>query len=353
MTRLILSTLVVLTVIVGWYILADRATPYTQNARVKAIITPIVPQVSGTVTEILIDNAELVTAGAELARIDPRPFEIAAQRARADVARATQDVGANAAAVARAQAALTQARSALETARLQSARVFELEAKGLVPTAQADAARNELAAAESAVTIAEADLDAAREALGPEGADNPQLVRALADLAAAELDLACTTLSAPSLGAVVDLAVSAGAQAQQGQPLMTFVDGRDLWIEAYMSENNLSAMHVGDPAEVVLDMVRGRVFPGRVQSITGAVSAAIAGPDGLPQPPQPSGWLRQPQRVPVRIVLDGPEAADFADDVRFILNGQANVFVYTGDQPLLNALGGALIRVTCWLSYAY
>lgn len=354
MTSLFRIVLAAAVLVFVWYLFADRLTPFTSNARVKAIVTPITPQVSGPVTEVPASNAELVEAGTVLARIDSRPFEIARARAQADLEAATQAVGASSAEVERAQAQLVRARADLENMQLQTGRVFELERKGLVPVARADDARTQLSDSEAQVEVAEADLERARQNLGPEGADNPRVRAALADLAKAELDLSYTELVAPAYGAVIDLAIAEGAQAKTGQPLMTFVDVRDIWIEAYLTENNLGKIALGDPVELALDIHPGRVLEGEVQSITAAAASGSRTSDnGLPVTPGSSGWLRDPQRFPIRIILPEHLHGDINDDVFFVLNGQADVIVYSGSNALLNALGAAYIRAVSWLSYAY
>ena len=55
----------------------------------------------------------------------------------------------------------------------------------------------------------------------------------------------------------------------------------------------------------------------------------------------------------MRIVLPGYETGDQDDDVIFLLNGQADVIVFTSEKSLLNTIGSAYIRVVSWLSYAY
>ncbi|SDI20119.1 HlyD family secretion protein [Aliiruegeria lutimaris] len=337
----------------AWYLLADRQTPFTSNARVKAVITPIVPQVSGIVTEISAANGEFVTPGTVLARIDQRPYEIARDRAQAELQNALQQIGAGSAQVEGAQAKVSRAAADLENIRLQTARVFEMEKKGLVAAARGDDARARLAEAESTLTGAEADLDRAREQLGPAGEDNPGVRQALAALADAELKLEWTALHAPAAGVVSNLDIAPGAYAAAGKPLMTFVDSENVWIEAYMTENNLGLMSPGDRAEIVLDIHPGRVFEGRVESFSGAASVGSKGSDGLSSPPRNSGWMRDPQRFPVRIVMPGYEKAEIGDDISLQLNGQADVIVYTGRNALLNLAGKWYIRLASWLSYAY
>jgi len=77
-----------------WYLVADRLTPFTSNARVKAIVSQVVPQVSGTVIKVAAANGEILEPGDVLLQIDPRAFEIEKERAEADLERATRDVGA-------------------------------------------------------------------------------------------------------------------------------------------------------------------------------------------------------------------------------------------------------------------
>ena len=70
---------------------------------------------------------------------------------------------------------------------MQSARVFELEEKGIVSPVQADNARATLAEARSDVAEKEASVEQARRALRAEGEDNPQIRSAMAQLGQAQL----------------------------------------------------------------------------------------------------------------------------------------------------------------------
>lgn len=353
MKTFVLFLAVLAVTLLAWHLAADRMTPFTSNARVKAVVTQIVPQVSGTVTEVGAANGQIVQTGATLARIDQRPYEIARARAQAELQAALQQIGADSAQVESAQATVSRATADLENVRLQTARIFEMERKGLVSTSRGDDARARLAESESALAGSVADLERAKEQLGPDGRDNPAVQRALAALADAELKLEWTVLTAPANGAVSNLNVATGAYAAAGKPLMTFVDAEDVWVEAYMTENNLGIINVGDPAEVALDIHPGRIFQGRVESFSAAASVTGSGADGLATAPRTSGWMRQPQRFPVRILLTGYERADIEDDARLQLNGQADVIVYAGENRILNSVGAAFVRLMTWLSFAY
>lgn len=354
MRKTIWSVVGVLLVILVWYLAADRATPFTGNARVKAVVTPITPQVAGTITEVLVENGQIVEAGDVLLRIDPRPYQIAKQRAEAQLASATQSVGASSAQVSGAQARVTRAQSNLETTRLQAERVFALEKKGLVAVAKADDARGDLTEAQAELENAQADLARAKEQLGSEGTDNPQIQQALAALAEAELDLEWTQLTAPARGVVSNLSIAPGTYAKAGQDLLTFLDATDIWVEAYMTENNLGRAKVGAPVDIVLDMHPGRIVKGRIESFSSAVYVSGGDDSGsLANPPTTKGFLRDPERFPVRIVMPGYEAATETDDLLIQVNGQADVVMYLSDAAFLNFVGRAYIRVVSIFSYAY
>lgn len=336
-----------------WYVAADRATPFTANARVKAVVTPIVPRVEGTVIDVQAVNAKAVKAGALLAQIDPRPYELALEKRKAELEAATQDVGASSSEVERAQAQLTRSQANLDSIKVQTARWLELERKKLIPRAKADEARAKLSDAESAVNVARAEFETATNKLGSKGEDNPKVRTALVNLAEAELDLTYTELRAPTDGGVVNLSIAAGAQARPGQQLMTFIDGRDIWIEAYMTENNVGHIKEGDPVDVVLDTHPGRVFSGTVESVVSAAFHDSQGSDGLPNPQTSNSWLRDPQRFPVRIVLPEYRSANADDDIKLFVNGQADVIVYTSDNGVMNLLGALYIKVVSLFSFLY
>ncbi len=341
-------------VIFGWYLMADRHTPFTGNARVKAVVVPVVPQVSGYLTAISVSNGSFVQTGDVLAVVDPEPYKIAVAKARADLKTATSDVGASSAEVELAQSGVARAQINLDNVKIQTERVFELEEKGLVPIARGDDARSQLAAAESELEGAKADLVRAQETLGATGEDNPRIEAAVATLANAELNLARTQLIAPSPGSIVDLVVDEGSFANPGKAVMTFISVDDVWIEAYLTENNIGNLRVGQPVEVTLDMHPGRVLKGVVASNGFAASSGKdTKPGELTDPPNASGWMRDPQRFPIRIRLPDHLGSDQTDDVLYRMNGQADVIVYTGDSAILNAIGAVWIRLMAVLSYAY
>lgn len=346
-TKVVLWVCVIIFVIT---VFADRMTPYTQQARVQALVIPLVPRVSGYLTEVKVRLHSVVDAGDLLFEIDPRPYELAVQAAEAKLDQVAQQVGAQAATVKSATAQLAVARSQLDRAQRNYNRTKSILSTnpGALSQADRDRAETALDQALARVAAAEANLHKAQERLGVEGSDNAQLRAATAALEQAQLNLSFTSLYAPDRGAIESFNVDIGYSAQAGQPLATLVSHREVWIEADMRENQLGRIQIGDPVEFVLDAVPGRVFHGSVRSVGFGVNAGGKMQRGeLPTIRERTGWLRDPQRFPVIVELDAPGEA--AGMLR--AGGQVDVIVYTGRHPLLNLLGRIHIRLKSILSY--
>lgn len=332
----------------AYSLIADRLTPYTPQGVVQAFVVGIAPEVPGRVSEVNAVDNQKTAAGAVLFRVDPEPYQIAVEKAEADVAAAGQSIGANTAGVTAAQAKVAEAHANLENAMEQTARTLELVKKGVFAKAKGDEAKAQRDAAKAQARQAEAELRQAQESLGPQGADNPQLRAATAVLAKAQRDLVHTAVLAPTDGLVTNLQLTLGQFVPAGQPVMTFIDARSYWIVASLRENSLEHVQPDAPVEIVFDVLPGQIFTGRVESIGWGVSNYNSGSQGgLPTIKNQTGWIRDPQRFPVRIELD---AEDYVPGLRH--GSQANVIIYTGDNSIANWLGELWIRLVSVLTYA-
>jgi multidrug resistance efflux pump len=345
LTRVVL---LVALVVFAWYLISDRLTPYTDQARIHTLVVPITPRVAGQLVEVNARLHERVPGGELLVLVDPRPYEIAVRQAEANVDLAFQQVGASGAGVKSATANLGVARASLDRAQKNYDRVQEVLSRNPGALSQADRDRTEtsLDQARERVHSAEANLERAKEALGEEGARNAQVRAATSALEKAQLDLAFTRVVAPYEGVVESFTVDEGYFAAAGKPVGTFLSARDIWIQADFRENNLGRMEPGDRAEVVLDAAPGRVFRGTVRSLSYGVDEGVTNnPGGLPKVKGSSGWLRDPQRFPVVISLeDVPLGVTRA-------GGQADVVVHTGNHGPVDWIASLILRVRSLLSY--
>jgi len=350
------GALVVAGLIVGSlviYLIGDRLTPYTSQARIQAYVVPVAAEVSGKVTAVQIHNDDVVTAGQPLFTIDAEPYRIALDRAKADLVTVRQSVNASAAGIEAARAAWQAAEANRRMAERDATRQENLyqEDPGAISVRRLEIAQSTRDEARSKASRAEADLRKAQEAAGEPGDDNAQLKSARAALAKAELDMAQTRVLAPAAGTVTDLRTEVGHFAAPGAPVMTLISRQDLWISADLTENNLGHVDPGDEVAIVLDILPGEVLKGRVRSIGGGVAGSQPAPPGtLPTVQNSRDWLRQAQRIPV-IIAFAPE--DLPRLARVRVGGQAEVLVYTGDHPVMNLLGALYVRVMSLLSYLY
>jgi multidrug resistance efflux pump len=332
-----------------WYLVADRYTPYTDQARVTGYIIPVVPRVSGNVVEVNVGVNTRVEAGDMLIRIDPSDYRIAVQQAESRLEQVTQELGGGIEELTVAQAALSQAITQRDYVIAQSKRVYELEKKGVLPVTDGDKARAEVEKSRADVESARARLEQVQQRIGDQSEDNAYLQEALAALEAARLDLARTEILAPSNGGVTSVNLGVGNYASAGQAIMTFVSSETVWIEAYLRENSLGNVKPGDPVEIALDSAPGRVFQGEVVSTGFAVdwkNAANAGQ--LQSVSSENSWLRDAQRFPVIVRFDDDSARG-----KLRAGGQADVTIYTSGNWVTNALAWLWMRFISIMSYAY
>jgi multidrug resistance efflux pump len=343
--------LIVLSLI--WYLLADRFTPYTQQARIQAYVVPVAAEVSGRVTRVLVHNNQDVNAGDVLFEVDSEPYRIAADRARADLESTRRQVGASTAGIESALAALRAAIANEVKARQDSDRLERLyrEDEGTVSLRRLEVARATHEQARSQVDGARAEVERAREQQGGHEAENAQLRSAASALEKAELDLANARIRARSSGVVTDLRTEVGQFSAAGNPVMTLIAIRDVWVSADMTENNLGHLKPGTRVEIALDVLPGAVFDGRVRSVGYGVSVGQSTPAGsLPTVQNSRDWLRPAQRFPVIVEFDDSERARLRD---LRVGGQAEVMAFPNQGNPLNPLGHAFIRLMSWLSYVY
>ncbi|WP_370977873.1 HlyD family secretion protein [Agaribacterium sp. ZY112] len=333
-----------------WHLFADRLTPYTDNARVRSYIVPIAPQVAGQLVSVDATFSKKVAENELLATIDPRDYQLAVDKAEADLELAGQDINASTEAVSSAEAKLAQQLAQLTYVQQQASRYKTLAAKGVISKAEYDKSVAEVAKAEANVDAAEAEFEKAKEQLGASGQNNPKIRSALSALGKARLDLSYTELRAPASGYVTNVSLDVGQYASPGQPIMTLISSKDTWIEAYMRENNLGNLRVGDPVDIALDSAPGRIYKGHVVSLTLGVNwqNKSTNPGQLPTAPKPGGWLRESQSFPLIVQFD-----DDTDRKARLEGGQVDLVVYTDDSIILNSLAWLKIRIASLLSYIY
>ncbi len=332
-----------------WYVISDRHTPYTDQARLTALVVPIVPQVSGYLKEVNVRLHSKVRYDDVMFQIDKKVFELSVNSAEASVDQASQRMGSQGASVKSATGRLGMARAQLDRAQRNYNRVMQVfeENPEALSLADKDATETSLASAVEQVSSAEADLEKAKQQLGEFGPDNAALRSAITNLEKAQLNLSFTTLHAPSDGIIESFNLDIGHYCSAGQPLATFISTKDVWIQADFRENSIENIKEGDKVDFILDIAPGRIFKGTIRSVGFGVSTDQALNRGeLPDIQSKQGWLRDPQRFPVIISFDDDEVMK-----QFRSGGQVDVVVYTGSRSLLNTIARLRVWVNSKISY--
>ena len=352
------GTLIVLALIgvsLIWYLLADRFTPYSTQARVNGYVLGVAPKVAGLVTQVWVTNNQKVDEGDRLFEVDPSQYRIALNKAQSDLESARRQVDAGSAVVASARANLRAALANEQKAEKDLRRLKRLrrEDPGTISVRRLEISQASLDQARARVTAAQADIQRAIDQKGGDDeATNAILQAAASAVEKAELDLSNTIVRAPSKGVITDLRTDVGQYAGTGSPVLTFISMHDVWIRAEFTENNLGHLRPGSRVEILFDVLPGSVFTGEVRSIGTGVSAGQTSPPGtLPTVQNSRDWLRQSQRFPVVIGFDIGQDDRLREHLR--IGGQASVIAYTQNHGLLNGLGKGLIRLMSLLSYAY
>jgi multidrug resistance efflux pump len=337
-------------VLMIYYIVADRVTPYTTQARVNALVVPIAPEVSGTVTEVAVKSNQLVEQGDLLFQVDRERYELAVETAQANLQSARQATGASTANIDAAKAQVVSAQANLLRAEQDAVRLRRIkeEDPGAISDRRVEMAEASYTAAKASVQAAEANLERARQDLGASGEANFRILQAQAGLEQAELDLQRTSVTAPDDGVVTDVRVDRGNFAQAGAPLMTFLASHDIWVQADFTENNLGNIKPGDEVELVFDALPGNVVKGTIRTTGFGVNVESAPLGSLPTISNDRQWLRDSQRFSVLVDFELPNA----EDRRGIRVGaQASVVVYTGGGFLFNSIAWLKMRLLSILTY--
>jgi multidrug efflux system membrane fusion protein len=293
--------------------------PQTDDAVVTADIIGVVPQVSGTITELHVKDNQRVKEGDLLLVIDPRPYEFAVERARSEVAALDGEIEVTERriegqrfAVAAARATVQRMEAQFKNATDSLHRLEPLLPWEFVTPDKIDQARTAKLAAAAGLDEARQKMDQAEKDVGDLVALRAKRDAALAARGKAELDLDFCFIRAQFDGLVVNLHTAIGAFVAPGPvPVFSLVDTRAWYVMADYRETELDHIAPGMEAQVyVLTNPRYR-FRGRVQGIGWAVNPEDQPiSPGVPQIKRELNWVHIAQRFPVRIRIENPEPPD-------------------------------------------
>ena len=235
-------------------------SPWTRDARVRADVVTIAPQVAGYVEDLQVKDNQFVHKGDVLFKIDAADYRIALDRAKAQAQRDA---------------------AALEYARADERRKAMLEPEGTISKDTHQKTISTLHQSEAALALDEAAI------------------------AKAELDLSRVVIRAPVNGFVTNLTLVVGQYAAVGTKLMALIDSDSYRVEGYFEETKIPAVIRNGTVEIYL-MSGGQPLRGHVESVSRGITDRDnpAGPELLANVTPTFEWVRLAQRIPVRIHID-------------------------------------------------
>ena len=313
----ILVSLLALVGVLVTVILATRRIdqrPRTDDAYLQADLIHMAPDVSGRIIELDVRDNQAVHKGDVLFRIDPEPYQMRVDQARAAVRGLEAKLGLTADQVAAQTSKADAAASGIGTAEAQRAlatstlaRMEPLLGHGFVTAQQVDQARTAQRTAQLALQQARLQADEARQAIINTKPTEAELEGARATLALAERDLNKTIVRAPSDGRITALDIAAGEFAATGHPLFTIIDTEHWYAIGNFRETDLAGIAPGQRATVYVLAQPSRPVRGNIDSLGWGVASDVSATiGGLPHVERTLNWVRIAARFPVRVLLDAP-----------------------------------------------
>jgi multidrug resistance efflux pump len=303
--------------------------PSSSDVRAQNYVIPIVPRVTGQVTEVPIEPNRPIKKGDVLFKIDPVPFEAAEKAAEATL-RGAQDQLNNA---TNKKASLTPR---IDLAKKRVEQFTALATAGAGKRADLEQAQSDLANLQSEFLAADATESQARA----------QIKKSEADLINAKFDLDGTTYLAPAHGRVANLALRPGVRATQfaTMPVMSFIEEDDPWLLAFFRQNELRYVEAGDEAEIYMMQYPGRIIKCVVDSILWATAQGQMPISGNLQNTLPIAAPEQ--RIAVRLVL-APKDRDL-----FLAAGaRGGGAIYTAHGKMIHIVRKVFLRVSAKLDW--
>jgi membrane fusion protein (multidrug efflux system) len=320
----------------GWQ--GNRPEQVTDDAYLRADMTPLSTRISGTVRKVNVNDYQSVKAGQPLLELDDEDYKANLNQAQAALAASVASLADNQSAkriqdaqIDAAKAGILQAEASINAAKagvssvtpdldraltelhrqqalfdskaathqqLEAATAQQGQLSGVVDARKADLAR-----AEGALATSQSQLEAAkrqREALNTkDDVYKADIEAKKAAIVVAQVNLAYTQIAAPTDGTVGERHALAGQLVAPGTQVIDLVQS-EVWVQANFKETQLTNMRIGDTADVRVDTFPDRVFHGKVEQLSPASGSQFA---LLPPDNATGNFTKVVQRVPVKIVF--------------------------------------------------
>jgi len=277
-------------------VISDNDIPFTTLARVKTSILNLSPQVSGNIEKVLVKEGETVSAGQTLFQLDPSQYQLAVNKARAN---------------------LHQAQSQWQQTKLYLKRIATLNKSSLTSKEKLD------------------------EAIANEQSAAANVQAAQATLQIAQRNLDHTKVITAEPGIVTNLAYQVGMYVTPSSTLVHIINRKKFWLAADFTEKGLPVLTPNREVNIVFDAYPDHVFHGHISSIDPAILAGAESATSLAQVDSETRWIRPQQQIRVRIQVDHAPSP-------LVAGSRASVMVRDKDH-----ISDIWMTMLSWMRYVY
>ena len=306
--RLLLLVVLPVVAVIGGGVLYLNGGRYvgTDDTYVGAQKVLITPDISGRIDKVVVKEGQLVHKGDVLFEIDPIPFRLAVDRAKAAVEQARTARSNLVANIKIYDEMADLMKQSIDLKQRDVERKSTLAKSSFGSQLDLDNSTNSAITVRAELALVQQQRSSSLTQLlgNPNLAldDFPPYYQAQAALAQAQRDLDHTEMRAPMDGVatLVDQ-IQLGRFVMAGAPVFTIIDVAKPWVDSNLKESDLTHVAVGQPVEIDVDAFPDHTFKGTVASLSPGTGAQFA---ILPPQNATGNFVKVVQRVPVRIYFD-------------------------------------------------
>jgi membrane fusion protein, multidrug efflux system len=295
----------------------------TDDAYVGAQKVLITPDISGKIERVVVREGQQVNEGDVLFEIDPIPFRLAEQQARAtlDQAHTTFDNLKANIKIYDDMTALMQ--EGVDLKQRDVARKQTLVKNSFSSQLDLDNSSTALVTARAELALVLQQTSSAKtQLLGNVDLpleEFPPYALAKAALGQAERNLNHTVMRAPISGIATQVdQIQLGRFVMAGAPVFSVIDTAKPWVDANLKESDFTHVAVGQQVDIDVDAFPDHAFKGTIGSLSPGTGAQFA---ILPPQNATGNFVKVVQRVPVRIYFDSND--------RYVRKLKAGMSAYT------------------------
>ena len=337
---MLLLVVLPLVAVIGGLVLYLNGGRYvtTDDAYVGAQKVLITPDISGKIEKVVVREGQRVNEGEVLFEIDPVPFRLAVDQAKATLAQAKtsyENLVANIK-IFDQMGDLMQQSADLKQRDVDRKSVLAKNSFG--SQLDLDNSSNSLITVRAELAFVQQQLSSSKtQLLGDPNLpleQFPPYAQAKAALAQAQRNLDHTEMRAPMAGIATQVdQIQLGRFIPAGTPVFSIIDTAKPWVDANLKESDFTYISVGQQVDIDVDAFPDHVFKGTIGSLSPGTGAQFA---ILPPQNATGNFVKVVQRVPVRIYFDSHDK-----DVQKLKAGMsAYTTIDTGHRRSLAALFG-------------